>query len=75
MSDKLKVMFKKAGLLTASGAAVMVATTVPAHAAIDVSDVLTGIGEVLSPINSIGAAVILVFVAVKAWKWIRMAIS
>lgn len=44
-------------------------------AAIDVEDVVTDIGAQLVPIASIAGAVLLVFVALKAWKWIRRALS
>jgi len=44
-------------------------------AAIDVDDVVTDIGAQIAPIAAIGGAVLLVFVAVKAFKWVRRALS
>lgn len=47
-----------------------------AHAAaVDVGAVVTDIGAQLTPIGLIGAAVLLVVVAVAAFKWVRRAIS
>ena len=44
-------------------------------AAVDVSGTVTTIGEQLVPIGLIGVAVLGVFVAVKAFKWVRRGIS
>jgi len=44
-------------------------------AAIDVADVVTDIGAQIAPIALIGGAVLLVFVAIKAFKWVRRALS
>lgn len=44
-------------------------------AAIDVSAVTTDIAAQAVPIGLIGAAVLLIFVAVKAFKWVRAALS
>jgi hypothetical protein len=46
-----------------------------AHAAINVTDVVTEINDTVAPIGLIGAAVLLVVVAVAAFKWVRRAIS
>lgn len=43
--------------------------------AIDVADVVTDIAAQAAPIGLIGAAVLLIFVAVKAFKWVRAALS
>lgn len=52
------------------------ASSVPAHAAaVDVAAVVTDIGAQIAPITSIGAAVLMVFVAIKAFKWVRRALS
>jgi hypothetical protein len=47
----------------------------PAQAAtgIDVTAVTTAIGDAAAPIASIGAAVLLVLVGIKVFKWIRRA--
>lgn len=44
-------------------------------AAIDVTAVVTDIGAQAAPIGLIGGAVLLIFVAVKAFKWVRRALS
>ena len=46
-----------------------------AHAAIDVTGVVGEINDTIPPIGLIGAAVLLVVVAVAAFKWVRRAIS
>lgn len=46
-----------------------------AHAAIDVTGVVSEINDTIAPIGLIGAAVLLVVVAVAAFKWVRRAIS
>ncbi len=43
--------------------------------AIDVSAVTTEISAQLAPIGLIGAAVMLIIVAIKAFKWVRAAMS
>lgn len=43
-------------------------------AAVDVSDVVTDIAAQAAPIAAIGAAVLLVFVGIKAFKWVRRAL-
>jgi len=42
-------------------------------AAVDVADVVTDIGAQVAPVTSIGAAVLLLLVAIKAFKWVRRA--
>ena len=50
--------------------------SVPAHAAaVDVTAVVTDIAAQATPIAAIGAAVLLIFVGVKAFKWVRKALS
>lgn len=44
-------------------------------AAIDVSAVVTDIGAQAAPIASIGAAVLLLVVGIKAFQWVRRALS
>lgn len=46
-----------------------------AHAAIDVTAVVSEINDTTAPIGLIGSAVLLVVVAVAAFKWVRRAIS
>ena len=45
----------------------------PLAAAPDVSSVVTEIGGTAAPIAAIGAAVLLVFVGIKTFKWVRRA--
>lgn len=56
-------------------AAVAVTTTGVQAAAIDVTAVVTDIAAQAAPIGLIGGAVLLIFVAVKAFKWVRRALS
>lgn len=44
-----------------------------ASAAVDVTAVVTEIGTATAPIAAIGAAVLLVIVATKIYKWVRRA--
>lgn len=44
-----------------------------AHAAVDVSDVVTEIQGASAPVAAIGAAVLIVLVGVAVYKWIRRA--
>lgn len=44
-------------------------------AAVDVTGVVTDIGAQTASIVAIGGAVLLVYVAVKAFKWVRSALS
>ena len=46
---------------------------VPAHAAIDVSSVVTEIEAIAAPAALIGAAVLIVIIGIKAFKWLRSA--
>lgn len=69
-------MKQKLLALAALGATTL--ATLPAHAAIDVADVVTEIEATYAaagPIPTIGSAVLLVVVAVAAFKWVRRAIS
>lgn len=44
-------------------------------AAIDVSDVVTDIAAQATPVASIGAAILVLMVGIKAFKWVRKAMS
>lgn len=44
-------------------------------AAIDVTAVVTDIAAQLGPIGLIGSAVLLVFVGIKSFKWVRASLS
>ena len=43
------------------------------HAAVDVSAATTEISGMIAPVAAIGGAILLVLVAIKAWKMIRAA--
>lgn len=52
-----------------------VAASAANAAAVDVAGVVTDIGAQAAPIGLIGAAVLLIYVGVKAFKWVRAALS
>jgi hypothetical protein len=58
----------------AIAAAVMAAGAANA-AAVDVADVVADIGAQAAPIALVGAAVLVLIVGVKAFKWVRSALS
>lgn len=58
-------------LLPAAAGALVLSNT--ASAAVDVSAVVTEINGAVAPIGAIGAAVLLVVVAIKTFKWVRRA--
>ncbi len=60
--------------LAATGAALTVAQPAMA-AAIDVADVVTDIKAQIASVVAIGGAVLLVFAAVRAFRWVRSAMS
>lgn len=55
--------------------ALAVGATASQAAPIDVTAVVTDIGAQAGPIGLIGGAVLLVTVAVKAFRWVRSALS
>lgn len=57
-----------------AGAALVLASQAHA-AAVDVAAVVTDIGAQITPIVAIGGAVLLVFVSVRAFRWVRSALS
>lgn len=58
----------------AAAGAVVLASQAQA-AAIDVTDVVSDIAAQAAPIGLIGAAVLLIFVGVKAFRWVRSALA
>lgn len=44
-------------------------------AAIDVADLVTDIGAQAAPVGLVGVAVLMIYGAVKAFKWVRAALS
>lgn len=55
--------------------AFVVGTVNAQAAAVDVTAVVTAIGEVATPIGLIASGVLLIHLAVKAFKWIRAAMA
>lgn len=69
---KMVQKFKgKLPALAGVGAAAVAAA--PSFAAVDVADVVTEIQGAAAPIASIGAAVLIVMVGIKVYKWVRRA--
>lgn len=66
-----KTMVRDAAVLAFAA----IATAQASAAAVDVTATVTDIGAQLVPIGLIGVAVLGVFVAVKAFKWVRRALS
>lgn len=56
-------------------AGVLAATASANAAAIDVAAVVTDIGAQAAPIALIGGAVLVVYVGIKAFRWVRGALS
>lgn len=54
---------------------VLAATASANAAAIDVASVVTDIAAQATPVGLIGAAVLLLVVGIKAFKWVRAALS
>lgn len=52
-----------------------VVATASQAAAIDVAAVVTDIGAQAAPVALIGAAVLILMVAIKAFRWVRSALS
>lgn len=62
-------MFKRVSL----GASALLLPVLSHAAAVDVSDVTTDIAAQAAPVAAIGAAVLVLLVAIKAFKWVRRA--
>lgn len=59
--------------LKAIAAASMIASATAAQAAVNVTDVVAEIEAAATPIAAIGAAVLIVMVGIKVYKWVRRA--
>lgn len=57
------------------GAPLALAAGSASAAAISVTDVVTDIGAQAAPVALIGSAVLLLIVGIKAFKWVRKALS
>lgn len=71
--SKLASAMKKHYKKTAAAVALFAATT-GANAAIDVTSVISDIGDVVTPVNSIAAATVGVAVVMYGWRKVRGAI-
>lgn len=68
--------FKRAGAgVVAVGGVVLAQASHAAGTAIDVTDVVSTISSQSTAVAAIGAAVLTLFVGIKAFKWVRMALS
>ena len=67
MTQAIKRGLVAAGVLAVVGSA--------NAAAVDVTALTADIGLQIAPITAVGSAVLLVYVAVKAFKWVRSALS
>lgn len=68
-------MSKKNQLRALAGLGMTGAAAMANAAAIDVTAVTTDIAAQAAPVAAIGAAVLLLFVGIKAFKWVRRAMS
>lgn len=59
--------------LVAAGA--LIGTVAANAAAVDVTAVTTDIAAQAAPIAAVGAAVLVLYVGIKAFKWVRQALS
>ena len=68
MNSKTSILRRAlpAGALLAAGAS---------HAAVDVASVTTEISSNVASVTAVGGAVLLVFVAAAAFRWVRRALS
>lgn len=67
---------QKSKLATLAAVGLALTATQPAMAAaIDVAAVVTDIGAQAVPVGLIGGAVLLIYLAVKAFKWVRAALA
>lgn len=72
LGSKMKIFNR----VLATAVVLAAAAALPVQAAaIDVTSVVTDIGAQAVPIGLIGGAVLVIFVAVKAFKWVRAALS
>lgn len=68
-------MFKKTNsVVVAVLAALGSMMAVPAFAAIDTASITAGITDASTAVGVIGAAVVLIYVGIKVYKWIRGAL-
>lgn len=73
MFEKTRSVARRYGPQVAAASFVAPMLVAPAHAAIDVSDVVTAIEGAATPVGLIAAAVLIIVAGVKAWKLARSA--
>jgi len=71
-----KTALKKVLALVGFGVGLAAAST-SSHAqfAVDTSEITAGISTVATAVGTIGAAIVLVYLGIRAYKWIRAALS
>jgi hypothetical protein len=72
----LQIATRSKSFVLACAFALLAAVAMPAAATgggVDVSAVVTAIGGAAAPIAAIGAAVLLILVGIKVYKWVRRA--
>jgi hypothetical protein len=72
---KLEMKTLRTFALVALAAAVAAITPAVHAAAVDVTAVVTDINAQMAPITSLATAVLTVFVGIKAFHWVRRALS
>lgn len=71
--NQFNLQVRRVGQIAAAGA---LAVASQAHAAaVDVTAVVADIGAQAAPVAAIGAAVLVLMVGIKAFKWVRKAMS
>lgn len=61
-------------LLNTAAASMLAMAATASQAAITVTEVVSEIDGTLAPIGAIGSAVLIVYVSIKAFKWVRRAL-
>lgn len=71
----MKTSLKSGAVRVLAGAAAAAGSVAANAAAIDVTDIVTDIGAQAAPVALIGGAVLVLMVGIKAFKWVRRAMS
>ena len=73
--NRFNIQARRLGQSVAIGAGALALAPFANAAPIDVSAVVTTIGDQAAPIALIGGAVLAIYVGVKAFKWVRSALG
>ena len=73
--NKIRAVSHTVYAKSAVAAVVLTAGAAANAAGIDVTGVVTAVGETAAPVGLIGGAVLLIIVAIKAFKWVAAAIK